>query len=229
MNALDVLANNLANVNTTGFKEEKTFFRLLNQAMISSDADELEAAMNGPEILAGGALNPVDGPLLLTNRELDLALTGSGFFVVETPRGVRYTRSGSVLISNGSLLSTPDGFPVLGEGGHITVGPGKLTINEQGEIFVNGSRLDRLKIVTFDSPSMLLREGNSRLAPREGQKEIPATHVEVRQGYLEQSNVNAISSVVGMVTILRQFEAIQKSVNLLMNEMNVKAIERLSR
>ena len=226
---LDNISNNLANVNTTAFKEEKTFFTLLDQAMNSEDTNELEAALRGQEVLSRGAVNLGDGPLLATNRELDLALTGSGYFVVETPRGIRYTRNGSLFIGNGAVLTTADGFPVLGERGRITVGPGKLTVNGQGEVFLNGSRIDRLKFVTFQNPGGLLREGSSLLAPEDGQKEIAAASMEVRQGYLEQSNVNAIASVVGMVAILRQFEAIQKSVSVLMNDVDAKAIERLSR
>jgi flagellar basal-body rod protein FlgG len=89
--------------------------------------------------------------------------------------------------------------------------------------------MDRLKLVTFNDPRALQREGAALMAPvSDKMKAVPA-QLQVRQGYLEQSNVNAIAGVVGMVGILRHFEAIQKSVNLLMNEVNAKAIDRLGR
>ena len=117
---------------------------------------------------------------------------------------------------------------MLGEGGHsISLGPGKIRINDDGEVFLNDARVDRLKIVNFDNPSALVREGGSLLSSNGGQ-EKPA-EAKVKQGYLEQSNVNPVSAVISMVGILRQFEAIQKSVNLLMNDINQKSIERLGR
>ncbi len=118
---------------------------------------------------------------------------------------------------------------MLGENGAITLGPGKVAINEQGEVFLNDVRIDRLKTASFENPAALLREGSSLLAPAEGQVAGAAPGLEIQQGYLEQSNVNPISSVVGLVGIMRQFEAIQKSFNLLMNDINAKAIEKLGR
>jgi len=228
MDALDILSNNLANLNTAGYKEEKAFFTLLRQEMGSSDFEEINAAIDRQKVMVQSALNPSNGSLVLTNRDLDIALTGDGFLTVETPQGVRYTRNGSLILSSKSELTTAGGFPVLGEGGHsISLGPGKIRINDDGEVFLNDARVDRLKIVNFDNPSALVREGGSLLSSNGGQ-EKPA-EAKVKQGYLEQSNVNPVSAVISMVGILRQFEAIQKSVNLLMNDINQKSIERLGR
>lgn len=230
MDALDILSNNLANLNTAGYKEEKAFFTVLRQEMGSSDSEEINAAIDRQKVLAQSALNPSNGPLVLTNRDLDIALTGDGFLTVETPQGVRYTRNGSLILSSKSVLTTAGGFPVLGEGGHsISLGPGKIRINDDGEVFLNDARVDRLKIVNFDNPSVLLREGGSLLSSKGGQASEKASETMIKQGYLEQSNVNPVSSVVSMVGILRQFEAIQKSVNLLLNDMNQKSIDRLGR
>jgi flagellar basal-body rod protein FlgG len=228
MDALDILSNNLANLNTAGYKEEKTFFTLLRQEIGESAAEEIDTVIDRQKVLALSSLNPANGSLALTNRDLDVALSGGGFLTVETPQGVRYTRNGSLSLSSKSELTTADGFPVLGEGGHsISLGPGKIRINDDGEVFLNDARVDRLKIVNFDNHSVLVREGGSLLSSKGGQ-EKPAD-AKIKQGYLEQSNVNPVSAVISMVGILRQFEATQKSVNILMNDLNQKSIERLGR
>ena len=230
MEALDLLANNLANANTTGFKEQKAFFSALNTAMGSLEASPLEAAINSHAVLAESSLNVMGGSLLQTDRELDLALVGDGFLTVETPAGIRYTRNGNLMTDSRSVLCTAEGHPVIGERGRIVLGPGKVGINEDGEVLVNSVRIDRLKLASFENPAKLLRQGNSLFAPISGEQ-LPkaATGVTVRQGYQEQSNVNPVLATVRMVEIMRHFEAIQKSVTLMFNEMDAKSIERLGR
>jgi flagellar basal-body rod protein FlgF len=229
MEALDVLSNNLANLNTTGFKEEKTFYALLNSTMESNEAGELGSVINNQSVLAQRMTNLTDGSLQVTQRELDLALTGNGFLTVETPRGIRYTRNGSLALDSKSVLCTAEGFPVLGENGRITLGSGRIDINREGEVSLNGTRVDRLKLAAFDNSVTLTREGGSLLTPAEDTAKPKSADAEVRQGYLEQSNVNPISSVIGMVGIMRQYESIQKSVQVIMNDMNAKCIERIAR
>ena len=228
MEALDVLASNLANVNTTGFKEQKAFFSALNLALDAPGATPLDSAINTHAVLTESALNLRDGSLVATHRDLDLALVGNGFLTVETPGGVRYTRNGNLVTDAKSVLCTADGNPVLGERGRIVLGPGKVDINQDGEILVAGTRVDRLKLASFDNPAVLLREGGSLLAPG-SQPPKAAPEVAVRQGYQEQSNVNPVLATVRMLEIMRHFEAIQKSVNLMYNEMDAKSIEKLGR
>jgi flagellar basal-body rod protein FlgF len=229
MDALDMLANNLANVNAAGFKEQKAFFTTLNRALTESGATDLEAAVNN-EVQTGSALNLTDGALVETRRELDLAISGNGFLTVETPGGVRYTRNGSLTRDAKSVLCTADGFPVLGEGGKIVLSPGKVDINQDGEVLLDGVRIDRLKLASFEGPGMLICEGGSLFAPAQsGQVAKPASGASVRQGFQEQSNVNPVLSTVRMVEILRHFESIQKSISLIFNDLDAKAIERLGR
>ena len=228
MEALDVLASNLANINTAGFKEQKAFFSALNLALDTPGATPLEEAINTHAVLAENALNASNGPLVETQRDLDLALVGNGFLTVETPGGVRYSRNGNLVTDAKSVLCTADGHPVLGEDGRIVLGPGKVDINQDGEILVGGTRVGRLKLAAFDNPSALLREGNSLLAPN-GQEPKPASGTAVRQGYQEQSNVNPVLATVRMLEIMRHFEAIQRSVHLMYNEMDAKSIEKLAR
>ena len=174
MEALDILASNLANVNTTGFKEQKAFFSALNLALDTPDATPLDSAINTHAVLSESAMNLQDGSLVETHRDLDLALVGNGFLTVETPGGVRYTRNGNLVTDARSVLCTADGNPVLGERGRIVLGPGKVDINQDGEILVAGTRVDRLKLASFDNPAALLREGGSLLAPAQAQPPKPA-------------------------------------------------------
>jgi flagellar basal-body rod protein FlgF len=228
LDALEMLANNLANLNTTGFKEEKAFFALFNQSLDASQGSgDLNAAVN-QSVLARGALNMADGSLSFTNRELDIAIAGNGFLVVETPRGVRYTRNGNLQLNAQSVLATSDGFPVLGATGHaITLGPGKIRITEDGTVSLDDAQVDRLKLVTFDNLSSLEKEGSSLFVSRASQGSEKDSKAVIKSGYLEQSNVDPISSVVRMVEIQRNFEALQKSVTLVMNDINAKVIDKL--
>ncbi len=231
VDALDILSNNLANLNTPGYKEDRTFFKVLAQEVDAAELNDLNKAIDRQKIAAESALNPASGSLTLTQRDLDLALEGDGFFVIDAPQGTRYTRNGSFLLNSKAILCTGDGFPVLGEKNRpIVLGPGKILINQSGEVFLDQARVNRIKLVSFENASStLLKEGGSLLYRKDSQaKEMPS-EAPVRQGYLEQSNVNPVSGVVSMVGILRQFEAIQKSVNLMLNDINSKSIERLPR
>ena len=229
MTALDMVSHNLANVNTAGFKEGRAFFTLLNQAASDPNPSRLDGVINSQVAVAEGALNNSDGSHVATSRDLDIALSGDGYLTVQTPRGLRFTRQGNLAVNRQDVLTTREGYPVLGENGPIQLGPGKVRIDEQGGVYLDGNPIDRMKMVTFGDPQALQREGASLMAPvNDKVKSAPAQPL-VRQGYLEQSNVNAVASVVGMVGILRHFEAIQKSVNLLMNDVNAKAIDRLGR
>ena len=228
--ALEILANNLANLNTAGFKEEKEFFTLLNQTLEASKGpDTLDTAINR-QVLAHKSLNSAEGSLSLTGRDLDVAIAGNGFLVVNAPQGVRYTRNGNLHLNSQAELTTSEGYPVLGSSGRpITLGPGKIQISEDGSVSLENAPVDRLKLVTFDSLAALEKEGNSLFLSKGGQASERESGATIQSGYLEQSNVNAVASIAHMVDILRHFEAIQKSVNLLMNDINSKAIDRLGR
>jgi flagellar basal-body rod protein FlgF len=228
--ALEILANNLANLNTTGFKEEKSFFTYINQSLAASqNSGDLNATIN-QSIQARSFLNNEAGSLNATNRNLDIAIAGNGFLAVQTPHGIRYTRNGSLNLNAQSVLTTADGYPVLGANGRaITLGPGKIDIGEEGDVSLDGEKVDRLKIAAFDDVSVLEKEGNSLFISKKGQEAVKSSDAKIKSGYLEQSNVNPIASIVRMVDIMRHFEAIQKSINLIMNDINPKAIDKLGR
>jgi len=239
--ALDVLANNLANVNTTGFKEEKAFFALLQQSVGETENhNALQSAVNKP-VTARSTFNGMTGFIKTSGRDLDIAIEGEGFLVIQAPQGIRYTRNGNLHMNSKGVLTTSDGFPVLGaEKKPITLGPGKIGISESGIIQLentgesgngqeNRIEVNRLKLVRFENLSSLEKEGSSLFVLRDGQEAALESSAKIRQGCLEASNVNPVQAVVHMVSILRNFEAIQKSMNLITNEMNKQAIEKLSR
>ncbi len=230
MDALDILSNNLANINTAGYKEEKAFFTILRQEAGTSGQNQIGEVADRLKVIAESAMNPVSGSLALTNRDLDIALTGNGYLAVETPQGVRYTRNGSLVLNSRSELATADGFPVLSESGRpISLGSGSIRFAEDGDVYLEKVKVDRLKIVSFDKTSPLVREGNSLFSCQGGKSAERPSDSSIKQGFLEQSNVNPVSAVVSMVGILRNFEAMQKSVNLVMNDIDSKSIEKLGR
>jgi flagellar basal-body rod protein FlgF len=225
VDALDLLANNLANINTAGFKEEMAYFSLMNQP----SGDELNATINR-SVMTLGTLNPLEGSLSQTNRDLDIAIEGNGFLAIQTPRGIRYTRSGDLKQNAKGVLCCAEGSPVLGVNGRpITLGPGKIHISENGSISLDNVQVDRLKVVSFNNLTNLLREGNSLFALADGKDQEKISDARIRSGYLEQSNVNPVNSIVRMMGIMRNFEAIQKTVNLIFNDINAKSIEKLGR
>jgi flagellar basal-body rod protein FlgF len=229
LDALDLLANNLANLNTTGFKEELAFFSLLNpSAEASANAGDLGSTINSI-VKTGGYTNSSTGSFSRTDRNLDLAIEGSGFLVVQTARGIRYTRNGSLTANEKGVLVASGGDPVIGKNDKpITLGRGTVRIDEEGSVTLDGRDIGRLKIVSFDDVTKLSREGNSLLLLQNGNVQEKVSSAKIKSGYLEQSNVNAVGSIVRMIGIMRQFEAIQKSV-LAMNELNTKSIEKLGR
>ncbi|MDR1728395.1 MAG: flagellar basal-body rod protein FlgF [Acidobacteriota bacterium] len=225
---LDIAANNLANINTTGFKADRAFGSLLRDTLSDSGAPEgLGLAVNR-EVRTDKAIDFSDGVALPTGRELDVAVRDGGFLTVSTPRGVRYTRDGNLYQDSGGVLRTADGNPVLGaSGGPITLAQGRVHISDEGGVYLDGEEVDRLKVVEFPDLSQVEKEGESLFVNNGEAEPKSKTGMVVRVGYLERSNVNAVRSVVEMVGILRHFEAIQKSLNYEANDMDAKVIEKL--
>ncbi len=153
--ALDILANNLANLNTNGYKEQKAFFSILSESAAAGSDDD---PSNVRSVSAQGALNLADGSLQPTGRDLDVALVGEGFFAVQTPQGIRYTRNGSLRLNEKGELVVSGGYPVLDDsGGKMTIGPGKLNITEKGIVYSGNRKVGQLRLVTFEEPAKVIR------------------------------------------------------------------------
>ena len=241
---IDTLANNLANVNSSGFRQILTRVTELG----SSVANEA-----GPEGAVKGSIskaprieglndnwvqtNPLvmthitdhrRGPINSTGRDTDMALMGRGFYAVESDNGEMYTRAGSFTLDSKKQLITPDGLPVLGEGGPIKLEGETFSITNEGVVIVDGAPLTRLKVVTFDDPTRLEHLGNNLLrAPEDmAAKALPPGEIVVAQGHLEGSNVNAIDTLVAMISAQRAFEIQQKTLTT-EDEMLSKTVNKL--
>jgi flagellar basal-body rod protein FlgG len=170
--------------------------------------------------LSQGLLKPTGNPL-------DLAISGEGFFVVQTPRGERFTRKGDFSLDRNGFLVTNEGFQVLGEGGPIEIGRGReVVINERGEVTVDGEVIDTLRIVTFSKEARLIPEGNG-LIRAEGGEVLPAEGFSVKQGFLEGSNVSPIEEMVRLMNLIRLFEAYQKALQTSFEDLSRKLIQEV--
>lgn len=195
----ELISNNLANANTTGFKAERSFAQLLGDVtpVIGTRTD-----------MSGGAVRT-------TGNALDLALEGDGFLVIGTPTGERLTRGGELRLDDANRLVTADGHPVLGEHGEIHVPPksGALVIARDGTIAADGRPLGRLRLEGAPTDGVpLQREGAGRWVPGATRPAAAPGAVRVRQGALEESNVNPIGTLVDMITAQRAYASIQKAV-----------------
>jgi flagellar basal-body rod protein FlgF len=222
---LEVLANNLANMNSVGFKEDRPIFS------ISHPEGEFDSAPGGPIPEAGdpsaaasswppvnvhvrmeGTLTNFDqGPVRQTGRPLDVALNGRGFFAVETAGGIRYTRNGSFSRSSDGLLVTSNGLPVQGTRGNINLEEGRVDISEDGTVSVDGSEVGQLKLVDFDDLRSLVKAGNDLFAAAQGGPgEKEAENATVHQGALEYANVSPVRALTEMIEVHRAYENQQK-------------------
>lgn len=216
MAKMEALSQNLANAGTPGFKGD---FQIIE----GGDRGPLQPAFlterlsTDPRPVRVGRRVTDFGRGLIrqTENPMDLANSGSGYFVVETPRGVRYTRAGNFAIGANGYLQTLNGDRVQGKKGAIRVPDGQFSVDSSGRILVKGQEIDRLRIVDPD-PTALMREGGSLFASKPIAPEPPAAKaVEIRQGFLEGSNVDVVSALMQIMVSLRASEAYQKAINAL--------------
>jgi flagellar basal-body rod protein FlgG len=151
------------------------------------------------------------GAIQTTGNPLDVAINGDGFFSIQTPDGVQYTRQGSFTLNTEGVLVTQDGYPVMGEGGEIALEEGTVEIDMQGTLYVDGDEVGRLQITDFPNAGSLKKTGNGRFIPTDPalQGRQPEDTI-VRQGHLESANVNPVSAMTEMIETSRAFEAYQK-------------------
>jgi flagellar basal-body rod protein FlgF len=151
------------------------------------------------------------GPLRKTGAPLDVAIVGKGFFEVQTPDGLQYTRNGSLTINAEGELSTAEGWPIMGQGGAISIEASRVEINAEGQVVADGDVVGVLKVVDFNDPSGLKKAGNS-LFKDDGAASgmVNAEGYRIAQGTLESSNVDAIRTMTEIIETLRVFETYQK-------------------
>ncbi len=211
---MDVIANNLANASVPGFKKDRVSFQnlLIQQSM---GAQQVNAPVNRNS-LVHVAPDLSQGDLRFTGNMLDFAINGMGFFKVMTPNGIRYTRKGNFTVDATGNLITQEGYQVLGKGGTLNVMNKQVEVDDRGRVLVDGSELDQLDIVSFGDGARLVKEGKGlfRKDPGINEEPFPAESA-VRQGYLENSNVNIAEEMVEMIHSLRAFESYQRAIKVL--------------
>jgi flagellar basal-body rod protein FlgF len=245
-NTLDALANNLANASTTGFKAERLLYRSIEAADIEAKktTPNTNNSDNNPGpprenrtygVITSSTTDFTIGQIRQTNQPLDVALDNEKtFFAIQTTGGTRYTRAGNFTLDANGQLVTFRGDLVIGERGPITIpranGSNQITIGEDGTISANGQTIDRLKLAQFNTPSTaLLKEGETLFLETGAEKPGPASNVRVMQGALEMSNINPLSEMVAMIQNSREFDSLQRSVTLMMNDLGRKIAGEIGR
>ena len=232
MQALDVVAGNLANASTAGYKSESPFYRALSAAQGDEVLSPLNLAVNQFGLLGGSRVETRSGSLQPTANPTDLAIEGDGYFTLQTAAGIRYTRNGSFRLNAARQLTTQDGETVLVEQGTrlvpLTVPTGSLAVSPDGTVSVDGALLAKLHIVQFAPGTEFEPEGNSKyIAPAGSEK--PATGENVRQGMLESSNINAVAGAVDLIVMQRQADMMSRALSILNAEFNRPATQDIPR
>lgn len=222
----EVISNNVANINSSGFKRDIPVFE-----SILKDITGQDVFVN----IKGTATDFSNGAILYTGNPLDVSIDGKGFFVIDTPFGTAYTRKGNFMLSADGRLVTQDGYQVFGSGGPITIeGNMDITIDFKGEISATNrhfisSKVDTLRVVNFAEPFALEKVGGGLFIQPEGitNQEIEPNII-VKQGYLESTNVNGVSELVEMIDAMRNYEAYQKLIQSI-DSINAKAVEDIAK
>jgi flagellar basal-body rod protein FlgF/flagellar basal-body rod protein FlgG len=225
--ALELVANNLSNSSTSGYRAQHSIFQSLLARSSGAPMSPLNEAANQYGVLQGTRVELTQGALEHTGNELDLAIEGSGFFVVQTTAGRRLTRNGSFHVAHNQLV-TSDGSPVMGENGVVQIVGGPVSIAPDGTVSVNGAIAGKLKLVDIGPGTPLESAGETYYsAPQNA--EVADTKSSIRQGMLESSNVNAVSATVELITIQRQYDLMRRALSIFDSQFNRTAAEDLPR
>jgi flagellar basal body rod protein FlgG len=218
---MEVLSNNLANVATTGYKGDRTFFSIFNKAK----SEGVSKLVNDGVAMGQRGVVLDQGTLQATGKSLDLALEGEGFFVVQTPQGQRLTRDGRMKLGSGGQLQALDGAPLLGKSGQpLTVNPAgaKVAISPDGTVQQGAEVIGQLELRDVSNPLALQKVGNTRFDVQGIQfKPAKAT---VAQGYTEASGVDTASAMVEMIRINRLFDMSMRVASTLSNDLDARSI-----
>lgn len=218
---LEITANNMANINTTAFKGESPLFE--EYLITEPDMPEMSYVHD-----YGTFRDMQEGVLNHTGRPLDLAISGDGFFTIETDDGPQYTRNGSFRLDPDGILVTNDGDPVLNERGQpiqVDMEFRDVLITQDGTINTAPDETDKIDLVRFDNSQALKKVGNG-LYSAEDQEPIVAENASILQGSLEKSNIQPILEMTTMIDIMRSYQSAQKLLDT-GHEIMMKSIEEL--
>ena len=225
---LDIVANNIANADTTGFKVE--------QLLVGTEVGERarnEAVKPGVSFVLDNGVGRDfgQGALKQTGRNLDFGIEGEGaFFTVKDGKGDAYTRDGAFTLDPQGKLVTKAGAAVQGDGGDIILDPikGAVTVGEDGTITQDGLAVGRLTLARFETLSALSKDGDGLYRNRSNTTPIDATGAKIHQGSVEASNVNPLTQITSMITISRAYEQASKMIENV-NDLSRRSVERLGR
>jgi flagellar basal-body rod protein FlgF len=229
---MDVVANNIANITTTGYKADGSLF----EEFLSSAARTGSSSGHVSYVRDRGTWHDMNqGPIERTGSPLDVAIDGSAFLVVQTPRGERYTRNGSLQINATGQLVTSDGNPVLGSSGPITLQPNdnQVSISRDGTISVRegtsttDSPRGKLQLVGFENPQQLQKDGSSTFNVTGGAQPQEAKNSSIIQGAVEKSNVRGVVEMSRMIDISRSYAQVASLLQQ-QNDLNQSSIDKLA-
>lgn len=207
---MNITANNLANMSTPGFKAQQTLF--IEYLSKPKQGESVKQVLD-----FASYRDLTNGTLKQTFNDLDVAIQGDGYFAIETPAGIRYSRDGSFALNANNEIVNKSGYRVMGEGdAPITVQPNasKITITADGSVSTDVGAVGAIKVVNFDNQQALREIGNN-LYEAGNQPEIAAENARVVQGSVESSNVNPVVEMNKMIEVLRQYQSTQR---MLMND-----------
>jgi flagellar basal-body rod protein FlgF/flagellar basal-body rod protein FlgG len=229
MQALDVVANNLANVNTMGFRGQYEFYESVSAGIGNQLLSPLNVATNNYGVLGGADIDLDQGNFEATGNPLDLAIKGSAFFAIQTPRGVRYTRNGSFHVNAAGQIVNEDGDTVLGpDGSAVQVPQGQITVAQDGSVTVAGAVSGNLRLVEFAPGTDLLPEGATNFVAPEGAAH-DATASTVAEGMLESANVSPVKETVELIALQRHSEMLERTLSIFLDDFNRTAATDLAR
>ncbi|MBI4873287.1 MAG: flagellar hook basal-body protein [Acidobacteria bacterium] len=222
METIDMLANNLSNSTTAGFKLDREFY-----GVFSGEEQGEESVM---PVIERPWTDFSQGLLQPTGNPLHAALSGKGFFGVNGPSGPLYTRNGAFSLSKDGTLQTGEGYTVRAAGGAAirAAGTGEIEISRDGTVRESGQTLGQLEVMDFADPGKLVKQGGSYFRADGVKGVAPAANHEVHQGKLEASNVSGAEAAARMVGIMRQFEMLQKAITMA-GEMNRKSVDEIAK
>ncbi len=224
---METVSNNLANVNTVGFKEDQPSFRevLSNVQRIAPESleerflsheylDDYVGMDKSAVVVDEVGKNFEPGRIRSTGNNLDFAISNEGFFTISTPQGERFTRAGNFQLDSTGRIVTNDGYPVLGKNGAITIKEGSIDVSENGQLSVDGIITDSFRLARFRNQDHLQKLGQGFFAPANSNDlPIASDGIKIRQGMLEDSNVNSMLEMTRMITATRAYESVHKALS----------------
>jgi flagellar basal-body rod protein FlgF/flagellar basal-body rod protein FlgG len=225
--ALDTAAANLANAQTPGYRAEREFFR---SVLLGPDAldSQLGQTVNNYGLLGGDRLSMAQGALEQTGNPLDLAIEGQGFFMVQTPQGLRYTRDGSFhRAQNGQLVTEADEPVLTATGQTIAIPPGEVSVGADGTVSVAGGAVATVGVLTFPPGTELTPEGANRYVAPKDVTPVAAKDSAVHEGALEAANQDVVQGSLNLIVMQRQAEMMQRTLTVFHTEFNKFATEDL--